>query len=210
MTPAHETMLFSYPDTLILGSASPSRSALLKSAGLKFTVQPADIDEGAIRQVLQENNTVNPADVAEVLARAKAETISQLNPAAAVIGADQILALGDEIFEKPANMVDARRSLLALQGQTHQLHSAVVLARNGDVIWSHVQTASLTMRTLTPEDIGLYLSAAGDSVLSSVGAYQLESLGVHLFEEIEGDYFTILGLPLLKLLERLRLEGEVT
>jgi len=207
MTAARDMKLFNYPENLILGSASPSRSELLKSAGLKFTVQPADVDEGAIRDVLQRNNDPNPADVAEVLARAKAETVSELNPGALVIGADQILALGNTLFEKPEDMAAARRTLLALQGQTHQLHCAVVLARNGDVVWSHVQTASLTMRALTPEEIGQYLAAAGEAVLTSVGAYQLESIGVNLFEKAEGDYFTILGLPLLKLLERLRMDG---
>lgn len=207
MTDERSAGLFGTPGKLILGSASPSRSALLKSAGLEFEVQPADVDEHAIREVLQKDNEVNPADVAEVLARAKAETVSELNPGATVIGADQVLAFGDELFEKPEDMAAARRTLLALQGKTHQLHCAVVLALNGNVTWSHVQTASLTMRVLTPEEIGQYLAATGGAVLTSVGAYQLESLGVHLFEKVEGDYFTILGLPLLPLLERLRLNG---
>lgn len=208
MTVTHSMRLLGYPGTLILASASPSRAALLKSAGFEFEIQPADVDERAIREVLQKNNAVNPADVAEVLARAKAETVSEANLGVTVIGADQVLALGDELFEKPEDMAAARRTLLALQGKTHQLHSTVVLAQNGNVTWSHVQTASLTMRTLTPEEIGQYLAATGESVLTSVGAYQLESLGVHLFEQIEGDYFTILGLPLLPLLQRLRTNGE--
>lgn len=198
---------FSYPEPLILGSASPSRAALLKETGLAFTVQAADVDEGAIRNVLQKSGETTPGDVAEVLARAKAETVSEANPGAEVIGADQILALGDEIFEKPEDMAAARRTLLALQGKTHHLHSAVVLARNGTVHWSHVQTASLTMRALSPEEIGRYLAATGETILSSVGAYQLEALGVHLFDKVEGDYFTILGLPLLPLLAQLRLTG---
>lgn len=199
--------VFAQPEPLILGSASPSRADLLKAAGLTFKTQPAQVDEQAIREVLQKSGDALPADIAEVLARAKAEDVSEANPGAYVIGADQILALGDTIFEKPADMAEARRTLLTLQGQTHQLHSAVVLARSGTVHWSHVQTASLTMRVLTPEEIGEYLGVTGEKVLSSVGAYQLESLGVRLFEKIEGDYFTILGVPLLPLLQQLNALG---
>lgn len=200
--------VFAQPKPLILGSASPSRAALLKAAGLEFTTSPAEIDERAIREVLQKAGDAAAADFAEVLARAKAEAVSEANPGAYVIGADQILAVGETVFEKPADMAHARRTLLSLQGQTHHLHAAVVLARSGTVHWSHVQTASLTMRALTPEDIGQYLGAAGEAVLSSVGAYQLEALGVRLFEKIEGDYFTILGVPLLPLLQQLNELGR--
>lgn len=189
---------------LILGSGSPSRSALLKAAGLSFETDPAGIDEDAIRELLTRDKGARAADVADVLAQAKAETVSERHPGALVIGADQVLALGDELFEKPQSMEDARRTLLALQGKTHQLHSAVALAREGNVRWGHVETAHLTMRALTPEFIGQYLAGAGESVLQSVGAYRLEGPGVHLFEDIEGDYFTILGLPLLPLLAELR------
>jgi septum formation protein len=191
---------------LILGSASASRAALLKGAGLDFTTEPAGVDEDAIRKVLARGNGSGPADVAEVLARAKAETVSERNPGALVIGADQVLSAGARLFEKPGDMEAARATLLALQGKTHQLHSAVALARGGTVNWAHVETASLTMRALTPKQIGRYLSAAGEAALASVGAYQLEALGAHLFDKIEGDYFTILGLPLLPLLARLREE----
>lgn len=196
-----------YPSALILASASPSRAALLAGAGVQFSVQPADIDEGAVRDVMRKDSGATPSDVAEVLARTKAEAVSAQRPEALVIGADQILSLGDTIFEKPADLGDARRTLLALQGKTHHLHAAVALARGGHTLWAHVETASLTMRTLTPEQLGQYLAAAGDNVLTSVGAYQLESLGVQLFEKIEGDYFTILGLPLLALFNRLREES---
>ncbi len=196
------------PPSLVLGSASPSRAALLKAAGVVVTVDPANIDEGAIRKVLSRDDAATPADMAEVLARAKAETVSGRNPGALVIGADQILAAGERVFEKPQTMEEARRTLLALQGETHQLHTAVVLAREGAVHWVHIETAHLTMRPLSPEDIGQYLADAGDDVLSSVGAYKLESIGVQLFEKIDGDYFTILGIPLLALLAQLRREGS--
>ncbi len=199
-------MLLDLTSPLVLGSASASRSALLEAAGLEFEIDPAGIDESAIRKVVTKDRGATPSDIADVLARAKAETVSERNPGSLVIGADQVLACGDELFEKPKSMEDARRTLLALQGKTHQLHASVALAREGHVFWAHIETAHLTMRALSPEDIGRYLGEAGEKVLSSVGAYQLEGLGVHLFEEIKGDYFTILGLPMLALLKRLRLE----
>ena len=198
------------PPSLVLGSASPSRAAVLEAAGVDVSVDPANIDEGAIRKVLSRDGDVMPSDIAEVLARAKAETVSERNPGALVIGADQVLALGDTVFEKPQTMEEARQTLLALQGRTHQLHSAVGLAREGAVHWVHIETAHLSMRSLSPEDIGQYLAEAGDDVLSSVGAYKLESIGVQLFDKIDGDYFTVLGLPLLALLAQLRREGSGT
>lgn len=196
-----------YPENLVLASSSQSRAAMLRDAGLAFEVVPAEVDEAAIRDVLQKEGDMPPADVAEVLARAKAEAVSAAHPGAVVIAADQILALDETIFEKPDSMEDARKTLLALRGKTHQLHSAVVLASAGQVTWVHTQSASLTMRDLSAEDVGRYLAAAGEDILSSVGCYQLEALGVHLFEKIDGDYFTILGLPLLALLGQLR-EGR--
>jgi septum formation protein len=200
-------MLLDLTSPLILGSASASRSALLEAAGLEFEIDPAGIDERAIRKVVTRDRGAAPSDIADVLARAKAETVSERNPGSLVIGADQVLACGEELFEKSKSMEDARRTLLALQGKTHQLHASVALAREGRVHWAHIETAHLTMRALSPEEIGRYLGQAGERVLSSVGAYQLEGLGVHLFEEIKGDYFTILGLPMLALLKQLRLEG---
>jgi septum formation protein len=200
-------MLFDLTSPLILGSGSVSRLALLEAAGLEFETDPAGIDESAIRKVVTKDRGALPSDIADVLARAKAETVSERNPGALVIGADQVLACGEELFEKPQTMAGARRTLLALQGKTHQLHSSVALAREGSVHWAHTETAHLTMRELSPEQIGQYLGLAGEKVLTSVGAYQLEGLGVHLFEEIKGDYFTILGLPMLALLKQLRIEG---
>lgn len=192
---------------VILASASKSRATMLKNAGLDVDTIPADIDEEAVRTAMEGST---PADIAEVLARLKAEAVSRPNTGSIVIGADQILALGDEIFEKPADMDGARRTLLKLKGKTHELISAVALAKNGETIWTHVQTAELKMRDLSPEFIGRYMAAAGDPILSSVGAYQLEGLGVQLFEEIHGDFFTILGLPLVPLLEKLRQEEIIS
>lgn len=195
---------------LILASQSAGRSALLAGAGLTFSKIPADIDERAVEAALRTNNAaVDPADIAEVLAIAKAEEVSAAHPGAFVIGADQVLALGGELFEKPSSMEVARDNLLKFRGRTHQLHAAICVARDGELLWRHVSRADLTMRDFSPEFLGHYLAAAGDEVLSSVGAYRLESLGIHLFEKIEGDYFTILGLPLLPLLDFLRQSGVI-
>ncbi len=196
------------PQTLVLASASPFRQTLLHNAGVAFTAQPADIDERAVEAPLRESQ-VGPEDTALVLAETKAVTVSEARPSDLVIGADQTLSLGDEILHKPADMEAARRHLLKLSGKTHQLNSAVVLVRDGETLWRHVSTASLTMRELDPGYIGRYLSRVGDIALSSVGAYQLEGLGIQLFDSIEGDYFTIVGLPMLPLLAQLRQMGVI-
>src|SRR5690606_26180119 len=139
----------------------------------------------------------------------KAVDVSEREPGALVIGADQTLSLGDEVFHKPADMEGARRHLLKLSGRTHQLNSAVVIARDGEVIWRHVGVARLTMRDLDPGFIGRHLSSVGEKARSSVGAYQIEGEGIQLFEKIEGDTFTIVGLPLLPLLAELRSLGAI-
>ncbi len=195
---------------LILASQSAGRAALLKGAGLDFAALPADIDERAVEATLRAGESVvEPADIAEVLAIAKAEQISQAHRDAFVIGADQVLALGAKVYEKPASMEAARNNLLQFRGRTHQLYAAVCVARDGQLLWRHVSRADLTMRDFSAEFLGHYLAAAGEEVLSSVGAYRLESVGIHLFEKIEGDYFTILGLPLLPLLDFLRQNGVI-
>lgn len=188
---------------LVLASGSRIRADLLKNAGLDIEIDPADVDERAVEAPLLEAG-FPPEDLASVLAEAKANDVSGRRAGDLVIGADQILAFEGERRTKPEDMEAARRQLLAFSGKTHELHSAVVLSRNGEAIWRHVSTARLTMRDLSPAFIGHYLAAAGQEVLSSVGAYQLENLGVQLFEKIDGDYFTILGLPLLPLLGELR------
>src|SRR5262245_48230656 len=194
---------------LILASSSNSRATLLRAAGISFIVEPPGLDESAMRQAVAGDDALAPHDVAEVLGRAKAEAVSEVAPKAYVIGADQVLALGDIIMSKPGSMEAARRQLLDLSGKTHTLHTAVAVATNGDTIWAETTMATLTMRKLSPEFIGRYLAAAGEEVLSSVGAYQIESIGVQLFDKIDGDYFSILGLPLIPLLDTLRREGVI-
>ena len=186
---------------VVLASASAARRSLLQSAGLRFDVLPSNVDEVAVRDALGD---VDPVDIAEVLARAKAEDVARRVDAEIVIGADQILALGDDVFSKPQDMAEARAQLLTLKGRRHQLHSAVVIVRDDLVSWVHVDTVDVTMRDYSPEFVGRYLSAAGDQALSSVGCYQLEGPGVQLIEKVVGDYFTVLGLPLLPLLAELR------
>lgn len=194
--------------TLVLASGSKIRAELLKNAGLSIDVDPADVDERAVEAPLLEAD-FPPDDIASVLAEAKANDVSARRNGDLVIGADQILAFEGERRTKPDDMEAARRQLLAFTGKTHELLSAVVISKDGEAIWRHVSTARLTMRELSPAFIGHYLANAGDVVLSSVGAYQLEGPGVQLFEKIEGDYFTILGLPLLPLLAQLRVLGEI-
>jgi septum formation protein len=194
---------------LILASSSKVRARLLEAAGLAFSVQPPGLDEHAMRQTVGSTGALSPQDIAEVLARAKAEAVSELMRDAFVIGADQVLAFGDRILAKPDSMEAARKELLDLSGKSHSLHSAVALARNGITAWAYSGSSTLLMRALTPQFIGRYLAAAGEEVLSSVGAYQLEGLGIQLFEKIDGDYFSILGLPLLPLLDALRREGAI-
>jgi septum formation protein len=194
---------------LILASASKVRARLLEAAGLAFTVQSPGLDEHAMRQAVGSTGALSPQDIAEVLARAKAEAVSELVPGAFVIGADQVLAFGGRILSKPDNMEAARKELLDLSGKSHILQSAVALATNGGTVWAHSESSTLVMRKLSPQFIGRYLAAAGEEVLSSVGAYQIEGLGIQLFQKIDGDYFSILGLPLLPLLDALRREGAI-
>lgn len=194
--------------TLILASKSPFRSMLLKNAGVSFISDAAKIDERAIEEPLQ-NSGVTPEDVAMILAEAKAQDVSARHKGAVVIGSDQTLSLQDRVFHKPVDMEDARRHLLAMSGKTHQLNSAVSLAINGETVWRHISVARMTMRELSPAFIGRHFARVGDSVLSSVGAYQFEGEGVQLFDKIDGDYFTIVGLPLLPLLKELRARGAI-
>jgi septum formation protein len=194
--------------TLVLASGSSSRRSLLANAGIAFEAVPAEIDERAAEQPLIDAGA-SPDDVSLALAMAKALAVSERRPEALVIGADQVLALDGERFVKPADMGAARRQLLRLSGKTHALHTAVAGARSGEVLWQHSETAHLTMRQLSPQLIGHYLAEAGPQALASVGAYQIEGRGIRLFERIEGDYFAILGLPLLPLVCFLRAEGVV-
>ncbi|NBN65596.1 septum formation inhibitor Maf [Microvirga tunisiensis] len=193
---------------LVLASGSRIRATLLSNARLDFTVDPATVDERAVELPLLDAG-VAPEEIARVLAEAKALDVAARRPQDLVIGADQVLGLGNTRFTKPADRDAARRQLQTLAGQTHDLHSAVVLARGGTPLWQTVSTARLTMRSLSPDEIDAYLDLAGEAILSSVGCYQLENVGIRLFDRIEGDYFTILGLPLLPLLGELRRLGEI-
>ncbi|MGY8680823.1 Maf family protein [Bradyrhizobium sp. UFLA05-153] len=191
---------------LILASQSQARKMLLANAGLAFEARPADIDE---RGVQEASELSSPREIALLLAREKAKAVSAQCPGCYVIGADQTLALGEHLFTKPSGRAQAMAQLRDLAGRTHELHSAVAVARDAAVLFEDVSVARMTMRQMTEVELSAYLDAAGDDVTTSVGAYQLESLGVHLFEKIEGDHFTILGLPLLPLLAFLRHEGLV-
>lgn len=195
-------------EKLILASGSPFRKKLLEHAGIGVEAIPADLDERALEAPLADSGA-SPEDVALVLAEAKATAVSEEHPGRLVLGCDQTLSLGDEVFHKPSDMEGARRHLLKLSGQTHHLNSAVVLVRNGETLWRHVGIASLTMRKLDPAFIGRHLARVGDKALSSVGAYQIEGEGIQLFDKVEGDYFTIVGLPILPVLEKLRELGAI-
>ena len=189
---------------LVLASQSKVRRALLEAAGIPVDARPAHLDERAIER---QAGAAGPGEVALTLARAKAGTVAAMSEDGIVVGCDQTLALGERRFDKPADRAAARDQLMALRGRTHALHSAVAVCRNGAVTFSYVAVARLTMRDFSGEFLEAYLDAAGPAVTASVGAYQLERTGIHLFEKIEGDHFTILGLPLPPLLEHLRHAG---
>lgn len=191
---------------LILASASAARAEMLKGAGLNFEVVPAVVDEVALREHLLADGAPL-SEVAALLAEVKARAVSRNHPDALVIGADQILLFGHDIFEKPGDLQAARETLQALRGKTHELISAVALVHNGDCVWQGSDAARLTMRDFSRQFLEDYLAAEGDAVLSSVGAYRLEGPGAQLFDKVDGDYFTILGLPLLQLLAVLREAG---
>ena len=191
---------------LILASQSSARKMLLANAGLEFKAVTADIDERGIQLA---SALSNPREIALLLAREKAKAISASYPGSYVIGADQTLALGNRLFNKPAGRPQALAQLRDLAGNSHELNSAVAVAHDGQIVFEDVAVARMTMREMTEDELSAYLDAAGDAVTTSVGAYQLESLGIHLFERIEGDHFTILGLPLLPLLAFLRRERLV-
>lgn len=193
------------PPSLILASASPSRRQMLANAGLAFDVEPAGVDEEEITRSL--GSRAAPQELASTLAEMKAVKVSSRHPASMVIGADSTLACNGRLFDKPPTLDAARKQLLMLRGQTHELFSSVVVARGGQRLWHWSERARLTMRSFNESFVDAYLARAGENVLTSVGAYQLEGLGAHLFTRVDGDYFTILGLPLLPLLSFLAGHG---
>jgi septum formation protein len=186
---------------IILASASGARAAILASAGIRFRQYPSTLDEAEEHKQFAAG--VSPAGVAIALAKLKAQNVAAQQPDAVVIAADQVLAIGDEILQKPASLEQAREQLHKLRGRTHELHSAAVVLYKGHTA-SFTDVATLKVREFSEQFIDWYLETVGEGLLTSVGAYHLEGLGIHLFSEIKGDYFTILGLPILPLLEELR------
>jgi septum formation protein len=190
---------------IILASASSTRRMMLERAGIRFDMIPAQIDERTLQAELSAGGEIlEPPDLAKRLAEAKALDVSARHPGAFVIGSDQVLDLNGTLLNKPGDLDGARSSLISLRGQTHRLHSGVAMAMDGALFWHCVDTARLTMRAFTDEFLDAYLAAEGRDILGSVGAYRLEGLGLQLFERVEGDYFTVLGMPLLLVLNALR------
>lgn len=191
---------------IVLASASAVRRRLLGNAGVDATQRPADIDE---RDIAEETSDVTAKQLAVALAEAKAQSVSKQEVGAFVIGADQTLELKGNTLFKPSDETAARRQIRSLAGKPHQLHSAFAIIRDGKRLARGTRTARLTMRPLSEADIDWYLETVGEAALSSVGGYQLEGIGIRLFERVEGDYFTVLGLPILPLLAALRRIGAL-
>src|SRR5437764_11080516 len=186
---------------LVLASRSDIRGKILAAAGLRIEIRPSQINERAVEA---KSGTADAAAVARYLARAKADAVAALLPGRLILGADQTLARGARRFGKSADRAEAAEQLRTLRGRTHELHSALALVRDKEVVFACVDTARLTMRDFSDRFLNDYLDMAGEAAVNSVGGYQLEGIGIHLFERVDGDYFTILGLPLLPLLAFLR------
>jgi len=193
---------------IILASASTTRQRMLMSAGVEFRVEPPHVDEDGLKAALRQEGATAP-QVAEALAEVKAIRVSRRHPGALVIGADQVLDLNGTLLDKPADRQGARAQLLTLRGVEHRLFSAAVAARDGARIWHHTASARLLMRDFSAAFLESYLDAEGDALLGCVGAYRIEGLGIQLFSRVDGDHFTILGLPLLPLLGFLRDAGAM-
>lgn len=191
---------------LILASGSKARAQMLTQAGVSFDIDIAQIDEQSVKISMVQSEFA-PRDIADALAEAKAAKVSRRNPGALVLGSDQVLVLDGQIFDKPNTLNEARGQIEKLSGQTHRLISAAVMMIDGVVSFRHIQIAKLAMRSFTPEFIDHYFQSEGDAILDCVGSYRLEGLGAQLFSTIEGDYFTILGLPMLACLEHFRDQG---
>ena len=198
----------SFRRDFVLASETGSLRRLLEACGLSIRVLPVNPEESPPNQELLETlGVTDPADVAELLARARIEEAHARAPGALIIGAHQVVSLNGKVLEKPTSIDTARDRLFELRGKTHELHSAVALAEEGNITWTHVQTVQLTMRAFSAQFVGRYLSAAGSQVFESAGAYQLDGVGLQLFDRIQGDYLTALGAPIFLLFERLRQIG---
>jgi septum formation protein len=191
---------------IILASTSATRQKILRNAGVPFTIMPPCLDENAARSTMK---SMTPQDQAKALAKLKAQAVSKASPDHIIIGADQILELDGKIYGKPASMDEAFQQLSELQGKRHQLHSAAVIISNNIATIEILQTATLRMRRLDGTVIANYLALAGPDILNAVGCYHIEGLGIQLFDDIKGDVFSIMGLPLLPLLSHLRQQGHI-
>lgn len=191
-------------ERLILASKSAARRAMLDNAGVPFTVQVADVDEDAVKAV---HDPADPAGLAVELARVKALAVSRHDADAWVLGADQTLAFDGGLISKAKSLDEARARLSAMRGKAHHLHSGAALARNGQIVWSGVDTAAMQVRAFTDAFLDAYLAREGEALLTSVGSYKLEGMGSQLFDRIDGDYFTVLGMPLWPVLAELRRAG---
>lgn len=191
---------------IVLASTSLTRQSILRNASVEFDIVAPHVDE---RALVEKNPQWSPADISLQLAAAKAHEVSQRHPGRVVIGADQVLALNDKVYSKPRDQAQCRDQLMALRGKTHLLFSGIAIARDNETMWSHLEPARLTMRDFTDDFLAFYLKSVGDDCTSSVGGYKIEGPGIQLFRLIEGDHSTILGLPLLPLLQQLRDIGEL-
>ena len=191
---------------LVLASRSAARRAMLTGAGVPFTALDAGVDEDAVKTALA---GIDPAELALELARAKALAVSRHDPEAWVLGSDQTLDFQGDMISKASDLTEARQRLRQMSGHTHHLNSGAALAINGAVVWSGVDTARMTMRRFSDDFLDAYLQAEGEALLGSVGCYRLEGMGSQLFDRVEGDYFTVLGMPLWPVLDELRRAGVI-
>ena len=199
---------------IVLASGSAVRARLMRDAGIAFEQIASGVDEAAVKARIEAAEPRPGAhgtgpQIARTLAEAKARDVSMQRPGALVVGADQVLTLGARAYDKPRDVAEARQRLSAFRGKTHVLHSGVALVRDGATLWQHYEASCLTMRAFSDEFLDAYVAAVGDGLTASVGAYQLEGVGAQLFARIEGDYFAILGLPMLPLMAELRRHGAL-